>query len=362
MKLPRFSSQLVLFAWLGMGFGASQAESPSVPIPTTSPAKRVYETVQVEPGAANPTLHLVNATVEAVRQTQLSAQVSGAVVSLGVQVGEHVKAGQTLLRLDSSHALDQAAANDALVDAAKSALVLASRDWERQKQLFEKQYIRQAGLERAQAQWETAQAHLAAAQAQARAAGHQSHFYQITAPYDGIVAEVGTALGDMALPGKPLITLYDPRALRLTAFVPESVRAQLAPGAQLSYDFSENDAPQAVAHSEWLPVSDPSTHSMVLRVPLPGASAMRQPGQFARVWLPLRARVDKAGQGFWIPVSATLKRAEMSGVYVQKTNGELTLRQVRLGEVRGPQVEVLSGLNANERVVRDARLVTAKVP
>jgi RND family efflux transporter MFP subunit len=240
--------------------------------------------------------------------------------------------------------------------------MVASRDWERQKQLFEKQYISQAALERAQGQRDTALARLQAAQAQARVASHQSHFYEITAPYDGVVSELNTALGDMALPGKVLLTVYDPRALRLRAFVPQSLRLQLPSGVRLSYELPQTQATQAVTQYDWLPVADPGTHSVELRIPLQGLAGELQPGQFARVWLPVAANPGKSMQRLWIPLSATLRRAEMDGVYVQKPNGELGLRQVRLGEARAGQVEVLSGLDLNERVVRDARVVSAKAP
>ncbi|MEP7301957.1 MAG: biotin/lipoyl-binding protein, partial [Caldimonas sp.] len=79
--------------------------------------------------------------VEAVRQTVVAAQVSGAVVQLDARVGERVKAGQVLLRIDARAADQNAAASDAQVQAARAALEVASKDFERQKQLFQKNYI-----------------------------------------------------------------------------------------------------------------------------------------------------------------------------------------------------------------------------
>ncbi len=94
--------------------------------------------------------------VEAVRQTVVAAQVAGAVVALAVKAGDKVKAGQVLVRLDARAAEQNAAASAAQVQAARAALDAATRDYERQKQLFEKNYISQAALDQAEAQYKTA--------------------------------------------------------------------------------------------------------------------------------------------------------------------------------------------------------------
>src|SRR5690349_13646646 len=79
--------------------------------------------------------------LEAVRQTVVAAQVSGAVVALSVKAGERVQAGQILLKLDARAAEQTAAAGAAQVQAARAAQQAATKEFERQKQLFEKNYI-----------------------------------------------------------------------------------------------------------------------------------------------------------------------------------------------------------------------------
>ena len=148
--------------------------------------------------------------VEAVRQSVVAAQVAGAIVALDVKAGDTVKAGQTLARIDARAAEQNASASDAQVRSAQALLDVASKDFERQKQLFDKQYISQAALERAESQFKAAQAQAAALLAQAGAARTQSGFYVVRAPYAGVVAEVPVAQGDMAMPGRALLTLYEP--------------------------------------------------------------------------------------------------------------------------------------------------------
>jgi hypothetical protein len=96
---------------------------------------------------------------------------------------------------------------------------------------------------------------------------------------------------------------------------------------------------------------DPATHTVQLRVTLPAAAQGLAPGLFSRVWLP----VDGAAGGsrLYVPASAVVRRAEMTGVYVIDGQGRAQLRQVRLGRSQGTQFEVLSGLQAGEQVATD---------
>ncbi|MBI5256627.1 MAG: efflux RND transporter periplasmic adaptor subunit [Burkholderiales bacterium] len=297
--------------------------------------------------------------VEAVRQTVIAAQVSGAVVQLDVKVGDRVAAGQLLLRIDARAADQSAAAGDAQVAAARALLEAATKDYQRQQQLFKQNYISQAALDRAESDFKSTQAQVAAQLAQAGAARTQSGFYVVRAPYAGVVAEVPVMLGDMAMPGRPLVTLYDPAALRITAALPQTVAARLAPGA-----LPRAELPGLAADRRWpapaplqlLPLVDAATHTVTVRMPLPAGLAGVAPGQFARLWLPAASLADGAAapaQGVMVPAQAIVRRAELNALYVIGADGKPLLRQVRLGRSDGDRIEVLSGLTVGERVALD---------
>jgi len=297
--------------------------------------------------------------VEALRQTVVAAQVAGAVVQLDAKVGDRVAAGQLLLRIDARAADQTAAAGDAQVQAARAALDVARKDQARQQQLYQQNYISQAALERAEAAFKATQAQVDAQLAQAGAARTQSGFYVVRAPFAGVVAEVPVALGDMALPGRPLLTLYDPAALRVSAAVAQGVAAQAAGTAAPRIELPGLPAAQAwvvPARVQWLPTVDAATHTVQLRAELPAGLPGVVPGMFARVWL--QDPAAGAGEGaaaapLSVSKSAVVRRAEMTGLYVLDPQGRPVLRQVRLGRSVGDQVEVLSGLTAGERVVSD---------
>jgi RND family efflux transporter MFP subunit len=294
--------------------------------------------------------------VEAVRQTVVAAQVPGAVVRLDVKAGDLVKAGQVLLRIDARAADQNAAAGDAQVLAARASLDVATQEYERQKQLFAKNYISEAALQRAESNYKATRAQLAAQGAQAGAVRTESGLHIVRAPFAGVVADVPVALGDMAMPGRALLTLYDPAALRVTVAVPQGVASRIVSG-----ELPRIELPGLPAARQWptavrmqlLPTVDAATHTMEMRVELPSGLPGVVPGMFARVWLPQRDNVAPADQRVTVPLAAVVRRAEMTGLYVLDTNGHPALRQVRLGRVDGERVEVLSGLMPGERVAAD---------
>jgi RND family efflux transporter MFP subunit len=291
--------------------------------------------------------------VEAVRQTVLAAQVAGAIVELRVKAGDAVKAGQVLARVDARAAEQSATASQAQVQAARASLEVASKDFERQKQLLQKRFISQAALDQAEAVYKAAESQVAAQIAQAGAARSQSDFFILRAPYNGIVAEVPVVLGDMAMPGRPILTLYDPSSLRVTATIPQTIVTSSAvqQGARI-------ELPGATGAYKWitpmrvtvLPTADPTTHTLQIRLDLPAGTAHTAPGMFARAWLPLPGAAEGHVS---VPAKAIVRRAEMTGAYVLDAAGKPMLRQVRLGRTSDDSIEVLSGIAAGERVATD---------
>jgi len=305
------------------------------------------------------------ATVEAIRQSALAAQVAGSVVDIRVKPGDIVRAGQVLVRLDARAAEQTAASTDAQAQAARASLEVASQDYERKQQLLKKNYISQAAFERAQAQWKATQAQLAAQLAQAGAAHSESGFYVVTAPYAGVIAEVPVVMGDMALPGKPLVSIYDPAALRVTTFVPQTAISDLQSGKDVKVQIPglPGDRQWLIpSHVQVLPTVDPATHTLEVRLELPRLVKGVSPGMFARAWLPTRplaadgtagAGADAAASRLFVPAQAVVHRAEVTALYIVGDSGRPTLRQVRLGERLGDSIEVLSGASAGERVATD---------
>lgn len=290
--------------------------------------------------------------VEAVRQSVLASQVSGVITLLPVKAGDAVQKGQLLARIDARAANQDAAASQAQVAAAQAALQVARRDHERQQQLFAQRFISQASLDQAHSRLQEAEAQARATSALAGAQQTRSGFYEITAPFAGLLAEVAVTQGDMAMPGRALMTLFDPTAMRVSVAVPQTRASALVPGQPVGIEIAALPAPLQATGVTVLPMADATTHTVQLRLDLPASASKPgglRPGQFARASLPQTASLD--GMRLYVPLSALFRRAELWAVYVQDAQGRPQLRLVRPGPVLGAEREILSGLRAGERVV-----------
>ena len=311
--------------------------------------------------------------VEAVRQTVLSAQVPGSITLLQVRAGDRVRAGQVLARIDARAAEQGVAAGTAQVEAARANLNVAAAELERKRQLFAKNYIAKAALEQAEAVHKAAQAQVNALSAQTSAAQAQTGFHVVRAPYNGVVAAVSVELGDMAMPGRPLVSLYDPSALRVSAAVPATAAGSAAPGTVRIELTALGEAGRELkpVRVQVLPTVDPQSMTREVRADLPAGLAGAVPGQYARLWIagatPVREGGNQPGlASVRVPATAVIRRAEVNALYVLDAAGRPVLRLVRLGRSLAGQVEVLAGVEPGERVVTDpqaaARVAAAPVP
>ncbi len=283
--------------------------------------------------------------VEAVHQSTLSAQVAGRIVVLDVKAGDIVRAGQVLAQIDPRSAAQAEAASQSQVGEARANLANAKAKYERSRQLFAQKFVSQAALDQAQAEYLAAQEQTAAALANAGLAAATKSFTTITAPYAAIVAATEVEVGDMAMPGRPLLTLFDPRELRVAATLPQAVLAQAQLDVAVTVEFPTLGRTLTAHRVTVIPVADTRTHTTNVRLTLPEANGLL-PGQYARA-LFVTGRV----RALVIPESGVLRRSEVTAVYVLDRSGAARLRQVRLGGRAGDgMVEVLAGLAPGERV------------
>ncbi|MBK7354588.1 efflux RND transporter periplasmic adaptor subunit [Propionivibrio sp.] len=291
-------------------------------------------TIVVQPHAVDLTLP-VAATVEALAQTTLTSQVSGRVVEMRVDVGQAVQKGELLLRIDAREASEAVAG-------ARAQFVNAKANYERLKNLRQQNFISAAALDKAKADFEAAQA----AQGQAGVSlGHAS----VTAPISGVVAQRLIEQGETAAPGRPLLTIYGPEGLRVTASIPQYQLPQMRDVKQARVEFPELGLWVDAKSVTLLPTADVATHVSQVRVGLPVGLKAVIPGMFARVHFVL-GQVQR----MTVPAAAVVRRGEVAAVYVQNAQGALSLRQLRLGETSaGGEIEVLAGLSSGERVVLD---------
>lgn len=286
--------------------------------------------------------------VEAVRQSTLAAQIAGQIVELRVKVGDRVKAGQVLLRIDPRAAEQVVSGSQSQLAEAQAGLTNALRSFERSKQLFAQKFISKAGLDQAELDYKAAQARVGSLQANAGQASTAKTFTTITAPYAGVIAATPIEVGDMATPGRPLVTVFDPDSMRVIATLSQSSLRDVQLQMPVQIEVPALKRSLTAKQVTLVPLADSRTHTAKLRLEL-GDAAGLLPGQFARVYF-----ATGVARKLVIPNSAVLRRSEVTAVYVQRGGGQAQLRQIRVGDLSGDgYIEVLSGLREGERIAQD---------
>lgn len=345
------AGRLLVLAPLAVALVLAGATTFAFGQPAVGPAARQPAATQAAPSSATAVYRdidrsaLAEGIVEAVRQSTIAAQVAGRVVAMPVKAGDRVRAGQLLVQIDPRSAVQAEAASQSQLREAQANLANAKASFERSRQLAVQKFISVAALDQAQAQYLAAQAQASAAVANAGASATSRSYTTIVAPYDGIVGSTDAQVGDMATPGRSLVTVFDPHELRVTATLAQAVLARADLAAPIVIEIPSLKRALTARRVTVIPMADVRTHTTQVRLDLPEAAGL-MPGQYARA-----AIVTGHAEALTIPEAAVIRRSEVTAVYVLDADGKAQLRQVRMGEPAGNGlIEVVAGLRAGERV------------
>ncbi|MEI6464450.1 MAG: efflux RND transporter periplasmic adaptor subunit [Verrucomicrobiota bacterium] len=295
----------------------------------TGPAARVHiATVQLE---AVPAVTDVSGSIRPLRRAQLSAKVLGPIEEFNVTLGQAVKAGDLLVRIAAGEITARVAQAQAQLNATR-------RDLARERDLLGK------GASAADPV-RSLEDRLALHEALLREAEVLLGYATVRAPFAGVIARKPAEAGDLAAPGQLLLELESADAFQVEAAVPDSLAGALTPGTNLTIEVPATGLTFNAPLAELSSATDAGARSVLARLTVPAGTAVRS-GQFARVFVPgPPIRVLLA------PRTAVSPLGQMERIFVAGENNRAQLRLVRTGAVRGDRIEILSGLNAGERVI-----------
>ncbi len=306
------------------------AEAPKTEAPITAHA------VTLSPRVIDSTATAAGA-LSSKNSSALSSKVMGRVVYLGAQEGDHVDQGKLLIKIESGEIAAQ-------VFQAQAAYNNAKLQYDRIKRLYDEQASTQMEMDQATLGLETAEAGLKAAKA-------MESYTTIAAPITGQIVEKRINLGEMALPGQPIMKVEDNRNLRLEVTVNEQDIRNIRPGQAVTVRI---DAMPEIAHkgrvSQVVPASDVRTHSFVVKVDIPAANGLIT-GMYGKAFFSAGKR-----KALLVPRSAVVQMSGISGVYIVSPEGNAIFQMAQLGNEQGDDVEVLTGLSSGDRVITDGSL------
>ncbi len=319
--------------------GRAQAADPRVAPPLVSlvDAKRPDTTVRTFTG-----------TIAARVQSNLGFRVPGKIIERYVDVGQQVKAGQPLMRIDETDLNLALTAKRNAVAAAQAVLTQAQAD-ERRYAALVKNGLAAASpqrYEQAKATLDTATAQLAAAQADARVAENAATYSLLIADTDGTVVETLGEPGQVVTAGQTVIRLAQAGPREALVWLPESVRPQIGDEAEASIYGSESRQDKARLR-QISDAADPQTRTYEARWVLDGAAASAPLGATVTI----KISSDTGQMHAAVPVGALFDDGSQTGVWVfDQKSSTVHFRQVQV-EKMGEEVAVVSSLKAGEPIV-----------
>ena len=289
-------------------------------------------------------------TIRAVHETSVASRILARVKEVNVIAGQTVSQGEVLVELDRADLEARIKEADANVQAADAVLAQVASDLDKVQQLSKQGATTVRELSDTKRAVDVAKANLLARQHSLEQVRSQVEYATVKSPIAGVVIEKYVEQGDMAQPGRTLVTLYDPDRLQLVASVPERLVVRLKVGQSANVRVDAMDMVCQGRISEIVPQAAATSRAMLVKVTGPCKEGVYS-GMFGRLLI-----VDGTRQQLLVPATAVRRVGQLEFVQVLKQSqdadgGEIAAQRfIRTGETVGDKVEVLAGLAADEKV------------
>lgn len=272
------------------------------------------------------------APLEARAEAQVVAKTSGIALQVYADVGQQVRAGQPLVRIDRDRAVLQVAQADADVRKLEA-------NYRRSAQLLDQKMVSINDVDQLRYNLENARAQL-------RMAKLELSYGTVTAPISGVVSARNIKLGNLVQINTPIFTIVDTSRLEATLNAPEREIETLKAGqaVQLTVDALPGKVFDGRI-DRVSPVVDSGSGTFRVICAFDGGGLL-QPGMFARI----RINYDQRADALAIPRTALLEDGGTPAVFTVK-DGKAARAELKLGYVDGEWVEVRGGLRAGDPVV-----------
>lgn len=302
---------------------------------------------------ANGSFISVSGKIQAVNSAELSTRIMGYVTKSYVAVGDKVKKGQLLLAINNTDLQAKKAQVNAGITEATAAFNNAQKDYNRYKNLFQEQSVSQKEMDNITTNFEMAKARLEAAKQMKNEINAQFNYSNISAPFDGVITNMYVKVGDMANPGMPLISIENPNHFEVVAMVPETEISNITKNTVVDVLVKSVNKTLKGKVTEISNSSKNSGGQYLVKISLDNLDVKILSGMFTTVQFPYEKQTNE-NMPVLVPTEAIVTNGQLTGIYTPSQSHTAILRWIRLGRTYGEQVEVLSGLNADEKYIVSA--------
>jgi RND family efflux transporter MFP subunit len=297
------------------------------------------------------------ASLYAMQETTIYARTNGYLKRWLVDIGDQVKAGQTLAEIEAPEVereLDQAHAALAQVKANRE---LARVTSDRYAALLKDEAVSPQEVDEKHGVHEARKADYAAAEANLRRLEQMKSFQRVTAPFAGTIVARNVDVGSLIQAGSAsssgwLFKLSQTDTIRVHAAVPQSSMRLIKPGMTVDLmvpELGERVFPAKVMRSAG--AFDSATRTMVVEMHVPNHGGPLLPGMYAQA----KINLVNTEPNLQVPINALMVGGDGTRVATVDTGGVIHIKPVKLGRDFGKEVEILAGLADNDRVINNPR-------
>ena len=289
--------------------------------------------------------------IVAKQSATISTRMMGYIRKIYVKPGDKVSAGQLLLSISSDEISAKRKQAEAMITEAEAASKNAQRDYERFKILHAQNSVSDKELENIGLQNTSMNAKVQMAHQQIKEIDAMLAYSNIRAPFSGVITQKMMDEGNMANPGMPILGIEQKGELQIVASVPENYIQYVKVGDAAKIDIKSLGVTIDGKVSELSPSAFQTggQYMMKLSIDTKENPAIHS-GMYAGIFIPNNTG-DSMGSKIMLDKSSIIYRDQLTGVFVVDDSSQANLRWIRLGKTVGDQVEVISGLNAGDKIV-----------
>lgn len=280
-------------------------------------------------------------------ETRYGFRIGGKIAARPVSVGDRVRAGQVIARLDPREREPALRAARSQLDAARTDARLAKLELDRLHELRARNYVSQAQVDRQQAASEAADARARSAHAQWMQADNDASYQSLLADADGVVTAVEAEAGQVVAAGQTVLRIAPDGDFELLVHVPERdlALARQAPTWQVRIP-ALGDTTHDAALRELAPIADPASRTYAMRL------ALRDPVEGIALGMSAVAQATRQTQpAYELPLTSLYSRDGRPRVWRIREDQSVELVEVRTAGFLDDAVRVVGGLSAGDRVV-----------
>ncbi len=296
---------------------------------------------------------VLSGTIQSKNNATVSARMMGYVTSLSAEVGDRVRAGQTILKIKNNELPAKKAQAQAGITEAEAALKNVKINYDRMQTLWQQESITRKEWDDISAQYDMMKAKVEGAKQMRNEIDEVIGLTVVKAPISGIVTARMINMGDLVNPGVPLMSIESDNGYEVVSYVSDYQISSVKKGMELDCHIKVLNKKVKARVTEISPSAVNTGGQFAIKADLRLSADEKKvvfPGMYANVHAALPRNENRTNCAT-VEKSALINRGQLTGVYTISSQNTALLRWVRVGKDFGDKIEIVSGLKSGEEYI-----------